>query len=134
MSLIKGTVKWFNDAKGFGFITHKDGDVFVHYSIIQGDGFKTLKEGEEVEYSLATGEKGLQAKEVIRSPEAIAASLAAGAMDGAQLRGKKAASQNAGLRGSIEIAVVEDQDAQSSESERSAPAEQDEALVGNSSK
>lgn len=65
--ILKGQVKWFNDAKGFGFIEHESGnDVFVHYSVIEGDGFKTLKDGEEVEYSLKEGDKGLNASRVIR--------------------------------------------------------------------
>ncbi len=65
--LLKGPVKWFNDAKGFGFIEHTTGkDVFVHYSVIEWDGFKTLKDGEEVEYELKAGEKGLHAARVVR--------------------------------------------------------------------
>ena len=69
---IKGVVKWFNDAKGFGFIEHTNGqDVFVHYSVIQTSGFKTLKDGEEVTYVLGKGTKGLHAQSVHRSPEAI---------------------------------------------------------------
>ena len=57
-----GTVKWFNDAKGYGFITHQDGrDVFVHYSSINGDGFRTLLQGQEVEYECVEGPKGLHA-------------------------------------------------------------------------
>lgn len=64
---LKGVVKWFNDAKGFGFIEHKSGkDVFVHYSVIQADGFKTLKDGETVEYELNEGSKGLHAARVFR--------------------------------------------------------------------
>ena len=60
-----GKVKWFNDAKGFGFITHADGrDVFVHYSSIEGDGFKSLGEGQSVEYECVEGQKGLQASVV----------------------------------------------------------------------
>jgi cold shock protein len=61
-----GTVKWFNEAKGFGFITQKDSqeDVFVHFSAIQGDGFKTLAEGEAVEFDVTRGPKGLQAANV----------------------------------------------------------------------
>lgn len=62
-----GTVKWFNDSKGFGFIAQDDGgdDVFVHFSSIQGDGFKTLKEGQKVSYELQQGPKGLQAANVV---------------------------------------------------------------------
>jgi CspA family cold shock protein len=58
-------VKWFNDAKGFGFITRNEGpDVFVHYSQIQGDGFRSLTEGQEVLFELIEGPKGLQAQNV----------------------------------------------------------------------
>ena len=65
--LQRGVVKWFNDAKGFGFIEHSSGkDVFVHYSVIEWDGFKTLKDGEEVEYVLSQGDKGLHAARVTR--------------------------------------------------------------------
>ena len=61
-----GTVKWFNESKGFGFITPEDGgeDVFVHFSAIEGSGFKTLPEGERVEYEVVQGPKGLQAQGV----------------------------------------------------------------------
>jgi len=66
--ILKGVVKWFNDAKGFGFIQHTSGrDVFVHYSVISSDGFKTLKDGETVEYELKEGPKGLQASKVVRT-------------------------------------------------------------------
>jgi CspA family cold shock protein len=65
--LIRGVVKWFNDAKGFGFIEHETGkDVFVHYSVIETEGFKTLKDGEEVNYELKEGDKGLHAARVLR--------------------------------------------------------------------
>ena len=67
-SILKGVVKWFNDAKGFGFIEHTSGrDVFVHYSVIASEGFKTLKDGETVEYELKEGPKGLQAAKVLRT-------------------------------------------------------------------
>ena len=61
-----GTVKWFNNAKGFGFITTPDRseDIFVHFRAIEGDGFKSLAEGEEVEFELVEGPKGLQAEAV----------------------------------------------------------------------
>jgi cold shock protein len=65
---MKGTVKWFNDAKGYGFITQPGGDdVFVHFSAIVGEGFRTLSEGEEVEFDLQQTERGLQAAKVIRA-------------------------------------------------------------------
>ena len=61
----KGTVKWFNDAKGFGFITRENGpDVFVHHTAIQSDGFRSLAEGETVEFDVIQGPKGLQAANV----------------------------------------------------------------------
>ncbi|HVR44668.1 MAG TPA: cold-shock protein [Thermoanaerobaculia bacterium] len=61
-----GSVKWFNDAKGFGFITSEDGqDVFVHFSAIQGNGFRSLAEGAAVEFEVVRGPKGLQASNVI---------------------------------------------------------------------
>ena len=61
----RGAVKWFNEAKGFGFITREgEPDVFVHHSAIHGNGFKTLTEGQRVEFEVEKGQKGLQAKEV----------------------------------------------------------------------
>lgn len=65
--MAKGKVKWFNDAKGYGFITQDNGeDVFVHFSAIQGDGFKTLKANQEVEFEVASGPKGPQATNVVK--------------------------------------------------------------------
>ncbi len=63
-----GTVKWFNDARGYGFISQPGGDdLFVHYSAIEGDGYKSLAEGQEVEFEVAEGPKGLQAINVTKS-------------------------------------------------------------------
>jgi cold shock protein len=68
--MAKGTVKWFNDRKGYGFITPENGeDLFVHYSSISGDGFKTLSEGEMVEFEVAPGRKGQQAINVVRQQQ-----------------------------------------------------------------
>jgi CspA family cold shock protein len=62
----KGTVKWFNADKGYGFITPEDGDdLFVHYSEIQSDGFRSLNEGDQVEFEVTEGRKGLQASAVV---------------------------------------------------------------------
>ena len=66
--MAEGTVKWFNDAKGFGFLSQEDGpDVFVHFSSIQGDGFKSLAEGERVTFDVEDGPKGLQASNVTKA-------------------------------------------------------------------
>ena len=63
----KGKVKWFSNQKGYGFITPEDGkDVFVHHTAIQGDGYKTLNEGQEVEFEIAQGPKGEQAVNVVK--------------------------------------------------------------------
>lgn len=67
MSKEQGVVKWFNDAKGFGFIQRETGeDVFVHFRAIQGEGYCSLKEGQAVEFVVTTGDKGLQAEEVTK--------------------------------------------------------------------
>ncbi len=93
---LKGKVKWFNDAKGFGFIEHTNGkDVFVHYSVIEWEGFKTLKDGEEVLYELKEGPKGLHAARVLR-PNAKPAEQ----------------SQKKGLSASIEKEVISDADSE----------------------
>jgi len=65
--MAKGKVKWFSNQKGYGFITPEEGeDVFVHHSAIQGDGYKTLEEGQEVEFEVTTGPKGEQATNVVK--------------------------------------------------------------------
>ncbi|MDQ6736475.1 MAG: cold-shock protein [Gemmatimonadota bacterium] len=68
MERINGTVKWFNDAKGFGFITREGGpDVFVHYSAVNSSGFKSLAEGDKVEFEIVDGQKGPQAANVVKT-------------------------------------------------------------------
>jgi CspA family cold shock protein len=65
--MARGQVKWFNDQKGYGFITTDEGeDVFVHYSAVEGSGFKSLQEGQEVEFKIVSGPKGFQAEEVMK--------------------------------------------------------------------
>ncbi len=65
--MARGTVKWFNESKGFGFIAQEDGpDVFVHFSAIQGEGFRNLEEGERVEFTIESSPKGPQAADVVR--------------------------------------------------------------------
>jgi CspA family cold shock protein len=65
----RGKVKWFNDSKGYGFIEQEGGgdDVFVHFSAIQAEGFRTLREGQDVEFELKTGDKGLNAQNVVKA-------------------------------------------------------------------
>ena len=71
MARLSGTVKWFNYTKGYGFISQEAGaDVFVHYSAIQEDGFKSLREGEQVEFDVKVGPRGPQAENVVRSQPA----------------------------------------------------------------
>ena len=66
MASVQGTVKWFNEAKGFGFIEQENGpDVFAHFSAISGDGFKTLNEGQKVEFTVTQGQKGPQAENIV---------------------------------------------------------------------
>lgn len=66
MATTQGTVKWFNEAKGFGFIQQESGpDVFAHFSAIKGDGFKSLSEGQRVEFTVTQGQKGPQAENIV---------------------------------------------------------------------
>ncbi len=68
VTMVEGTVKWFNDAKGFGFIEQDGGsDVFVHHTAIMGDGFKTLEEGQKVTFEIVDGAKGPAAENVVKS-------------------------------------------------------------------
>jgi len=101
----QGVVKWFNDAKGFGFIEHENGkDVFVHYSVIESDGFKTLKDGEPVEYEIEQGDKGLHATRVARASKSAREQIeveATGAVEG----NSASTSQEEGLAESSEEIV-----------------------------
>ncbi len=66
--MVEGTVKWFNESKGFGFIQQENGpDVFVHYTAITGDGFKTLNDGDSVQFDITEGSKGPQASNVVKT-------------------------------------------------------------------
>ena len=103
--LQRGVVKWFNDAKGFGFIEHTSGrDVFVHYSVIQSDGFKTLKDGEEVNYELSEGDKGLHAARVFRVQAAKEASKPSASMIAPKL---ESGSVNTLIKSASEMIEVE---------------------------
>jgi CspA family cold shock protein len=124
--ILKGQVKWFNDAKGFGFIEHSNGeDVFVHYSVIEWDGFKTLKDGEEVEYELKAGQKGLHAARVSR-PQALKKRLDKKALEA--ITGQVAPNLQSGQVSSIykpaaSMVEVEELQANSAELENSALAQ-----------
>lgn len=63
--MVPGKVKWFSDAKGYGFVETEEGDVFVHHSVIEGEGFRSLREGQDVELEIGTGEKGPRATRVV---------------------------------------------------------------------
>lgn len=79
MAQYRGTVKWFNNAKGYGFLGRDGGaDVFVHYSSIQTDGYKSLKEGDEVEFDIVEGSKGPQADQVVRLKDVAGAAPESG--------------------------------------------------------
>ena len=96
----KGVVKWFNDAKGFGFIEHSSGrDVFVHYSSIESEGFKTLKDGEEVEYEMKEGTKGLHAVKVPQAEEASQAEAASTEAANTETNG------SAGISAAVEVST-----------------------------
>ncbi len=86
MAQYKGTVKWFNNAKGYGFLGRDGGaDVFVHYSSIQSDGYKSLKEGDEVEFDIVEGSKGPQADQVVRLKDVAGPGAAAAGPDDQEL-------------------------------------------------
>ncbi len=88
MAQLSGSVKWFNNAKGYGFIGHDEGpDVFCHYSSIQNDGYKSLKEGDLVHFEIVQGDKGLQTDKVTRQGGSSASS--SGLLSDAAFKGKK---------------------------------------------
>ena len=96
----KGKVKWFSNQKGYGFITPESGesDVFVHHSAIQGDGYKTLEEGEEVTFEIVTGDRGPQAANVVRTKKAAGGSPGEAEKGEGQSKGKAPAAK-AGSQG-----------------------------------
>ena len=98
LTLIDGAVKWFSDSKGFGFIEHTDGrDVFVHFSVIDCEGFRTLKDGEKVKYAIEEGEKGLHAVKVLRNKPK-------------KSQNNPANESNVNLAGQIEVIKTDDND------------------------
>jgi CspA family cold shock protein len=95
MAQYTGIVKWFNNAKGFGFLGREGGpDVFVHYSSIQSDGYKSLKEGDEVEFDIIEGSKGQQADQVVRIKSASGQPVAAQAASSQPAAAQPAAEQS----------------------------------------
>ena len=94
--MAQGLVKWFNDAKGYGFITQEDGqDVFVHYSAVQGSGFRSLAEGDRVEFEVTRGPKGLQAANVKKAEPSSKIRVSSPASQGAGLERASSPSESA---------------------------------------